>query len=111
MSISQSFEIAASRAHGHVQAVALAMHQLGFAALIAAKPCPERQRVLAMVAARIVAPHTKLAEDFGVAACDEDDLYGWVRSTTVPPIGCARLSCCVCSPTTWSGTCARLGAR
>ena len=84
--ISQSFEITTSRAHGHVHAVTLAMHQLGLAALIAAKPCPERQRVMAMVAARIVAPHTKLAttrwwhtttlaEDLGVAACNEDDLY------------------------------------
>ena len=52
----------------------------------AAKPCRERELVLAMVAARIVAPHTKLAttrwwhtttlaEDFGVADADEDDLY------------------------------------
>jgi transposase len=54
--------------------------------LIAAKPCRERDLVLAMVAARILAPHTKLAttrwwhtttlaEDFGVADASEDDLY------------------------------------
>ena len=72
------FEVTASRAHGHVQAVALAMQRLGFASLLAAKPSRERELVLAMVAARIVAPHTKLAttrwwhtttlaEDFGVA--------------------------------------------
>ncbi len=84
--VAQSFEITASRAHGHVQAVALAMQRVGFASLIASKPSRERDRVLAMVAARIVAPHTKLAttrwwhtttlaEDGGVAACDEDDLY------------------------------------
>ncbi|MDQ2989185.1 MAG: transposase, partial [Pseudomonadota bacterium] len=84
--VAQSFEVTASRAHGHVQAVALAMQRLGFAALIATKPCRERDLVLAMVAARILAPHPKLAttrwwhtttlaEDFGVAACDEDDLY------------------------------------
>ncbi len=84
--VAQSFEITASRAHGHVQAVALAMQRLGFASLIASKPSRERDRVLALVAARIVAPHTKvattrwwhtttLAEDGGVAACDEDDLY------------------------------------
>ncbi|MGH8830243.1 MAG: IS1634 family transposase, partial [Polaromonas sp.] len=84
--LAQAFEITASRPHGHVQAVAAAMQRLGFASLLAAKPCRERDLVLAMVASRIVAPHTKLAttrwwhtttlaEDFGVASCDEDDLY------------------------------------
>ena len=84
--VAQCFEITASRAHGHVQAVAAAMQRLGFASLIASKPCRERDLVLAMVAARIVAPHTKLAttrwwhtttmaEDFAVAEATEDDLY------------------------------------
>jgi hypothetical protein len=84
--VAQAFEIVGSSAHGHVQAVALAMQRLGFAALIAAKPCRERALVLAMVAARIVAPHTKLATtrwwhtttlaaDFGVADASENDLY------------------------------------
>lgn len=82
----QRFEAIASRAHGHVQAVALTMRRLGFAALLAPKPCDERDLVLAMVASRILAPHTKLAttrwwhtttlaQDFGVADADEDDLY------------------------------------
>jgi transposase len=84
--LEQTFEITRSRAHGHVQAVAMAMQRLGFAALIAAKPGRERDLVLAMVAARIVAPQTKLAttrwwhtttlaEDFGVVDASEDDLY------------------------------------
>ena len=84
--VAQSFEITASRAHGHVHAVAAALRRLGVAELIAAKASRERDLVLAMVAARIVAPHTKLAttrwwhtttlaEDCGVAACDENDLY------------------------------------
>ena len=62
------------------------MQRLELASLLASKPCRERDLVLAMVAARIVAPHTKLAttrwwhtttlaEDFGVADADEDDLY------------------------------------
>ena len=82
----QSFEIAASRSHGHVQAVAQIMQRLGLASLLASKRCGERELVLAMVASRIVAPHTKLAttrwwhtttlaEDFGVADASEDDLY------------------------------------
>ncbi|MGH8804185.1 MAG: IS1634 family transposase [Polaromonas sp.] len=84
--LAQAFEITASRAHGHVQAVGAVMQRLGFASLLASKPSRERDLVLAMVAARILAPHTKLAttrwwhtttlaEDFGVADASEDDLY------------------------------------
>jgi len=84
--LGQAFEITASRSHGHVQAVSCAMQRLGFASLVASKPCRERDLVLAMVASRIAAPHTKLAttrwwhtttlaEDFGVAEANEDDLY------------------------------------
>lgn len=82
----QAFEAIASPAHGHVQALALTMQRLGFASLLSAKPSGERALVLAMVAARIVAPHTKLAttrwwhtttlaEEFGVGQANEDDLY------------------------------------
>ena len=35
------------------------MQRLGLASLLASKSCRERELVLAMVAARIVAPHTK----------------------------------------------------
>jgi len=84
--LSQAFEITRSRPHGHVQAVSAAMQRLGFASLIASQPSRQRDLVLAMVAARIVQPHTKLAttrwwhhttlaEDFGVAQAGEDDLY------------------------------------
>jgi transposase len=80
------FEVVSSRAHGHVQAVRVAMQRLGFPQLLSARAHPERERVCAMVAARMLAPHTKLAttrwwhsttlaEDFGVADADEDDLY------------------------------------
>ena len=62
------------------------MQRLGLASLLGSKPSRERELVLAMVAARIVAPHTKLAttrwwhtttlaSDFGVAEANEDDLY------------------------------------
>lgn len=80
------FEVIASRAQGHVAAVRVAMQRLGVAGLIGARPSGERDLVCAMVAARILAPHTKLAttrwwhtttlaEDFGVADASEDDLY------------------------------------
>ncbi len=84
--VAQAFEITRSRPHGHVQAVATAMQRLGLASLIASTPCRERDLALAMITSRIVAPHTKLAttrwwhtttlaDDFGVADADEDDLY------------------------------------
>jgi len=84
--VAPGFEIVASRSHGHVQAVALTMQRLGLATLLASRPFRERDLVLAMVASRIVAPHTKLAttrwwhtttlaENFGVADANEDDLY------------------------------------
>jgi hypothetical protein len=84
--VGEAFEVVGSRGHGHVQAVARAMQRLDFASLIAAKPSRERDLVRAMVAARIVAPHTKLAttrwwhtttlaQDFGVVDADENDLY------------------------------------
>jgi|SRR5579859_6894089 len=84
--VAQCFEISASRAQGHVQAVSVAMQRLGLASLLAARPCRERDLALAMVASRILAPHTKLATtrwwhtttlacDFGVAQANEDDLY------------------------------------
>lgn len=76
----------ASSHHGHVQAVLDAMNKLGFANLIASRPSMERSLVMAMVVARIIAPHTKLAstrwwegttlpEMLKIEGADEDDLY------------------------------------
>ena len=84
--VAERFEVIASRAHGHVRAVAVAMQRLGLESLLASRASRQRDLVLAMVASRIVAPHTKLAttrwwhtttlaEDFGVAEASEDDLY------------------------------------
>jgi hypothetical protein len=90
----ERFEILASRAHGHVQAVRTAIDQLGLPSVLASKPGRARELVLAMVIGRILAPHTKLAttrwwhtttlaEELGVADADEDDLYAaldWLLS-------------------------------
>ena len=59
---------------------------LGFAPLLGARPSPQRERVVAMVAARLLEPHSKLATTrwwhnttlpptLGVSDADEDDLY------------------------------------
>ncbi|MHB8255340.1 MAG: IS1634 family transposase [Acidiferrobacter sp.] len=84
--VSEAFTITASRAQGATEAVARAMRRLGLASLVGSKSCPERDVVLAMIASRILAPHTKLAttrwwhtttlaEDFGVTDADEQDCY------------------------------------
>jgi transposase len=84
--LADAFAIAQSRPHGHVQAVSIAIERLGLASLISSTPSPARDRVLAMIASRILAPGTKLAttrwwhtttlaQDFGVAEANEDDLY------------------------------------
>lgn len=104
--LGQAFEVVRSRAHGHAHAVATAMQRLGMASLIASKPCRERDLVLAMVASRILAPHTKLAttrwwhtttlaDDLHVANASEDDLYAamdWLlpRQNTIQKTLAAR---------------------
>jgi len=86
------FAVDKSRAHGHINAVRVAMSRLKLPALLSTRPSRERDLVCAMIAARIIAPHTKLAttrwwhtttlpEDFGVADASENDLYaamGWL---------------------------------
>jgi len=80
------FNVVGSSAQGHVEAVRVAMSRLKIPALVASRPCPERDLVLAMLAARVLAPNTKLAttrwwhtttlaDDFGVAEANEADLY------------------------------------
>ena len=80
------FEVSGSSLHGHVHATRLAMKRLDFEALIASRPSRERDLVMAMVAARILEPQSKLAttrwwhtttlaEDLHVADADEEELY------------------------------------
>ncbi|AWP21986.1 transposase [Acidiferrobacter sp. SPIII_3] len=80
------FVVERSQPHGHVEAVQRMMARLGLASLISAKPCRERDIVLALIASRILSPHTKLAttrwwhtttlaDEGGVADVDEQDCY------------------------------------
>lgn len=84
--VTSIFEILSSSPHGHVQAVLATLRRLGFASLIASRPCRERDMVVALVAARVLDPHSKLAttrawhcttlaEDCGVQDASEDELY------------------------------------
>ena len=82
-----AFDTVRSWHHGHVQAVREAMSRIGFDRLISARPCREGDLVLAMVAARILEPNSKLAttrwwhgttlaKTMGVEDADEQALYG-----------------------------------
>jgi transposase len=80
------FDVLRSSAHGAVDAVLLTMRRLGLESLIASRRCHERDLVMAMIAARILGPQSKLAlsrnwenttlgELLGVEGADEDALY------------------------------------
>ncbi len=88
VSTDEAFEIVedGSRAHGHAEAVLMAMRRLGFSGLIHSRPSRQRDLVVAMVAARILKPQSKLAttrwwssttltEMLGVDQAHEDELY------------------------------------
>ncbi len=89
VSAADAFEIVASgsRSHGHVEAVLTAMRRLDFFKLIGSRSSRERDLVVAMVVARILAPRSKLSttlwwndttlpEILGVSDADENELYG-----------------------------------
>ena len=69
---SDVFAIIRSPAHGPVQAVLEACRRLGLPRLLASQPSRHRDLVCAMIAARIIKPHTKLATS------------RWWHSTTLP---------------------------
>ena len=82
----EAFDVIASLHHGHVEAVLLTMRRLGFASLLASRSSRARELVLALVAARILEPESKLATTrswhvtslpttLGVADADADELY------------------------------------
>lgn len=86
----EAFQILRSRPHGHVAAVLGTMNQLGMARLLSSRAHRKRQLCLAMIAARILEPASKLAtarqlngetlssslgEALGVEHAGADDLY------------------------------------
>ncbi len=88
VAVDELFEIVedGSPAHGHAEAVVTAMKRLNFSSLIAARSSRQRSLVVAMVAARILEPQSKLATSrwwcsttlpdlLGIGSIDEDELY------------------------------------
>lgn len=90
VSADDAFQIIRSRPHGHVAAVVGTMKRLGLPELLSTRKHRNRQLALAMIAARILDPCSKLAtaqrlstdtlgsslgEVWGVEHADADDLY------------------------------------
>jgi len=88
--LSEAFEITRSLPHGHVAAVLGTARALGIDELLDSVPSRQRDLVMAMLVAQVIAPPSKLAtarglraetatsslgQVLGVSACDEDDLY------------------------------------
>ena len=110
LDLTQAFEITRSLPHGNVAAVLGSAQRLGMPELIDPTPSRNRDLVLAMLAAQVIAPGSKLAtarglraetatsslgQVLGVACCDEDDLYAamdWVlaRKDTIEKALAAR---------------------
>ena len=85
-----AFDIIRSKPHGHVAAVLGTLRKLGLDRMLSARPCPERERVVALIAARVLGPVSKLAtaralaeatardslaETLGLGETSEDQLY------------------------------------
>jgi hypothetical protein len=95
--VTDLFENTSSVHHGHIKAVQVAMKHLGMDKLIGSRPSRERDLALAMVAARILDPDSKLAttrwwrnttipEVFDVTGAGEDELYcamDWLQARQV----------------------------
>ena len=62
----EAFDIVRTRPHGHVQAVLGTLRKLGLEALLGPRRGAERDRVVAMIAARLLAPASKLATARGL---------------------------------------------
>ena len=92
------FTVTRSRPHGHVAAVLGTLQKLGLDRLLAARRSPERDRIVALIAARVLAPDSKLAtaraldansatstlgEMLGLETVEAEDLYAamdWLGS-------------------------------
>jgi len=84
---SQALAITRTLPHGHVAAVLGTIRKLGLDAILASRRCRQRDLALAMIAARVLFPTSKLdtvqrwssctlAEELGIGDANEEELYG-----------------------------------
>ena len=72
--VDELFEKLSSRHHGHVHAVLKTVKKLGLDKIISAKPCRERDIIIAVIVARLCRPDSKLA------------MTRWWDDTTLPEL-------------------------
>lgn len=84
--VDTAYAVERSLPHGHVEMVLKMIRKLGVDALLASRPCRERDLVVAMIVQRLIAPCSKLAtirqwsattlsEQLQVQDADENELY------------------------------------
>ncbi len=86
LGVDDVFSVVESRPHGHVEAILETIRKLGLDRLIASQRSRHRDLVVAMIAARLIDPCSKLAttrrwhsttlaQEMALEDADEDDLY------------------------------------
>ena len=86
-SLEEAFDIVRSLPHGHVAAVMGTLGKLGLDRLIDPKPSPRCDQVLAVIAARILEPASKLATARGLAEATAVSTLGVAVTQYVPDVG------------------------
>ncbi len=74
MALEQALDKHRTRTHGHVDAVLKAVKKLGLDKIVSAKPCRERNIIIATIVTRVCAPDSKLA------------MTRWWKDTTLPEL-------------------------
>jgi len=72
----EAFEVVRSKPHGHVAAVLGTLRKLGLERVLAARRSPERDRAVALIAARVLDPDTKLATARALDAASDTSTLG-----------------------------------
>lgn len=87
--LSEAVEVLDTWPWGHVGAVLGTARKLGLEALLSPEPCPERDRVLAMIVARVLDPASKLATARSLG--DEAHLVGLRTELGLEEVGAEQL--------------------
>lgn len=87
--LSEAVEVLDTWPWGHVGAVLGTARKLGLEALLSPEPCPERDRVLAMIVARVLDPASKLATARSLG--DEAHLVGLRTELGLEGVGVEQL--------------------
>jgi hypothetical protein len=76
--LEEAFDIIRSRPHGHVAAVVGSVRRTGLERVLGSKPSPNRELSVAMIAARLLAPSSKLATTRALGTDTGDSTLGEV---------------------------------